>query len=220
MISVLLPSIRPRNLRFCVDRFIATQKDINYELVLSTDFIIPSYYLRRWRSPKWIYDPVRKGCVNAIYKAEQASEGKYLFILNDMAEVSKDGLRSMLNFSKLYGDRVVVNQHTVPTTKLEYYNKAFAPYPFTHRDIVKKLGGLFLPVYKSFYADPDLSLRAHEARIPIIKCPGVTVLRHSPRRFFGLCYDGHKENIKKYCEEDKQTFINKWKHLGEFKEPG
>ena len=219
MVSVILPSIRPRNLKFCVERFIKTQKDIDYELIIIVDFcVIPidPRILNKARKIVWIYMKEREGCVQAIQRGFEVSTGEYIFILNDMAEVTPDGLRKMLNFSKMYGDKIVVNQHTVPTTKLEYYGKVFAPYPFVHRDIVKKLGGFFLPIYKSFYADPDFSMRAHEAKVPILKCPDVTVYRHSPQRFLGLrlTYEGHIDNVNKYCEQDKQMFIKQWAHLG------
>ena len=138
-----------------------------------------------------------------------------------MAELTPNGLNMMEDYSKLYGDSIIVNQRTTPETKLEYYGKVFAPYPFVHRSIIEKLGGFFDPKYKGFYSDPDFSLRAHEKGIRIIKCPNVTVKRNSPQRFLGLRlnYAGHKENISKYFEADRETFIKSWKHLGEFNEP-
>lgn len=217
MISVILPSIRPRNCKIIIDRFLKSQQGADFELIVVADFM-PN----KWKEPvRWFYEPERKGVVNAIALAYTIARGEYIFLINDMAELTPGGLKIMEAFSRMNGDSIIVNQHTVPSTPLEYYGHVFAPYPFVHRSLIKRIGGYFDTIYKGFYSDPDFSLRAYEANVPIVKIYNVTVTRRSPQRFMGLRlnYNGHKEMISKYFEADRETFKKRWAHLGEFKEP-
>lgn len=192
MISVILPSIRPANLKSTIDKFNISQLGADYEIIAITD-----------------------GCdgpTEAICRGIAKSKGEYIFRINDQVELTPDGLNRMILFSKQYNDRIIVDQKTFPVSPLKYYGKTFSPYPFVHRKLVEELGGYHLPEFKAFYADPDLSMRAYKTDIPILKCPNVAVKRNC-----NMTYEGHKENVSAYYKNDLNTFINKWGIKG-FKE--
>jgi glycosyltransferase involved in cell wall biosynthesis len=209
MVSVIIPSIRPINLEQTLARLLIGQEDADFEIVCVTDFEI-------YPLPDKVVSirSERKGCIDAICKAEAAASGEYIIVLSDQSYISDGGLIEMERLSKEAGDKIIISQRTIPESKLEYYGWYFAPYPFAHRDLISDLGGLFLPCYKSFYADPDFSMRAHEAGIPIVKYPHLTIIRPP-----GMDYSYHKQNFNKYVEADRETFKKRWAHLGEFKEP-
>ena len=215
MISVILPSIRPANLKTTIEKFIESQWGAHYELVIVTDFQIDfKIFYHSYCGVKLIYEPVRRGPTEAICQAEKACSGEYVFRINDQIELTKEGLNKMLAFSRKHNDRVIVDQRTFPISPLKYYGKTFSPYPFVHRKVIEELGGYHLPDFKGFYADPDLSMRAHKAGIPILKCPGVSVKRVCDG---SMDYQGHSENVSAYYKHDRNVFINKWGSKG-FKE--
>jgi len=209
MVSVIIPSIRPINLEQTIARLLAGQEGADFEIVTVTDFEV-------YPLPDRVVSirSERLGCIDAICKAESRASGEYIIVLSDQSYISDNGLQQMEEYSKKMRDTVIISQHTVPESKLEYYGKYFAPYPFVHRSIIQQLGGLFLPIYKSFYADPDFSMRAHEDGIAIHKLNYIDIIRPA-----GMSYSHHKENFNKYVEADRETFKNRWSKFGEFKEP-
>lgn len=209
MISILIPSIRPINLEQTIARLLAGQENADFEIVTVTDFEV-------YPLPSKVVSirSERLGCIDAICKAEARASGEYIIVLSDQSYISDGGLLQMEEYSQRVRNTVIISQHTVPESKLEYYGKYFAPYPFVHRSIIQQLGGLFLPIYKSFYADPDFSMRAHEAGIPIHKLNYIDIIRPG-----GMSYSHHKENANNYLEADRETFKQRWQHMGVFNDP-
>lgn len=209
MISILLPSIRPRNLEQTLVRLLVGQEGCDFEIITVTDFEV-------YPLPEKVISirSERKGCIDAICKAEAMASGEYIIVLSDQSYISDGGLQEMMYSSRFYNDRVIISQHTIPESKLEYYGKYFAPYPFVHRSVIKELGGLFLPCYKSFYADPDFSMRGHEAGIRIVKVDHVSIIRPNM-----MDYSNHTYNFNKYADADRELFKKRWEHLGEFSDP-
>lgn len=184
MVSIILPSIRSKNLDICIRKLYESQYG-EFEIITITDG--------------------NDGPTEAICRGEAKARGEYLFRINDQVELTPGGLMKMVAFSKKHNDRIIVDQKTFPVSPLKYYGKTFSPYPFIHRNLSDELGGYHLPEFKAFYADPDLSMRAYKAGIPIIKCPGVAV-----KRDCRMTYEGHKENVSKYYKNDMINFYTKW----------
>jgi hypothetical protein len=101
--------------------------------------------------------------VNAICEAEKNCTGEYLFLISDEDRLHEDSLSMMYGhaeFQRARGADVIVVPWCGAIWK--YFNIAFPPFPFVHKDVVKKLGGTLLdPQYGAHYADPDLGMRAH-----------------------------------------------------------
>lgn len=212
MISVILPSIRPDNLKNCIESVIAAadHQSTLFEIILVTDF------KHKWECAniKSIYAPVRKGVVDALNKGLAIAQGEYLFTLSDEATLGERALIYLEQMSNEYDDNILLTPLHIPHYPFFYYGKYFAAFPFAHRQLIDAVGGFFDPVYKCFYADPDLSLRAYAAGVEIEVCEDATIYHPN-----NMACEAHKHNVREYLEADREVFKKRWAHLGEFRDP-
>lgn len=206
MISVLLPTIRPHLLVRAWSSIAAACGSVPYEVIVVADFGPQSLPKTTWVVRE------RRGVIDAIYMASLEAVGDYLFVFNDESILDEGALESLYHYALANPGKVLSPQH-VPAYNFVYYAKFFAAFPFVHRDVVKRLGGLFDPAYKGFYADPDFSMRAHAAGVPI-EVVHAAVLRHHNH------HDApHWSSVSKYLDADRALFRSRWDHLGAFADP-
>ncbi len=211
MISIILPSIRSDNLKWALGNLRMNQIHTDYEVICPIDFQMEAPCSK----VKILLEPERKGVIDAINVGLKQAQGDYIYITNDQSNLSPDGLNQLVKFSKSKGDVALTGPKDVENFQFKYYDRWFVAYPFIHRTVLNSIGGHFDPIYRAFYADPDLSLRAHVRNIPVEDC----TLAVNKRYHSGLMnYDGHQDSCNKYFAQDKSTFINRWKHLGEYKD--
>jgi len=213
MISIILPSVRPENLKNCIEAIIkaADYDDKLFEIILVTDF------KHQWESAniKSFYAPERKGVVDALNKGIAVAQGDYLFTLSDEAILGDKAFLYLLKDSKeLYQDKALLTPLHIPHYPFFYYGRYFAAFPFAHRDLIERVGGFFDPIYHCFYADPDLSLRCHQIDIEVHVCELATIYHPN-----NMSCEAHRMNVALYVEADRAIFKKRWKHLGEFKDP-
>ena len=206
MISILLPSVRPEKLPWAMASIPAAASTVPYEVVVVADFGPDEYPHTRWIMRE------RKGVIDAIDTACQASKGEYLFVFNDESRLDPNALQS-LYFAALTDPWRVLTPYHMPPYSFHYYGLPFAAFPFVRRDLMEQLGGLFDPVYQGFYADPDFSMRAHAQRIPV-EVLHSAVIRHDNRHD-----DAHQWSVNAFLEHDRAIFRSRWDHLGEFRDP-
>lgn len=214
MISIIIPSVRPHELAECLDS-IAASKDVDYEVILITDFAVNDEFMEGIAKWQIIVEKERRGNIAAIAEGYEAARGEYIFTLSDEARIYPDTLFQLQEFCISCNNNILCSPRHIPDFPFYYYGKYFAPFPFCHRSLVDRIGGVFLDTaYKSFYADPDLSMRAHEAHIPVLHCREAMILHpnnmHDP---------AHKHNVSAYVKADRELFRKKWDHLGEFVDP-
>lgn len=215
MISVILPSVRPERLIDCLNGIVNGSIGIDVEIVLVTDYEIPLQQENIDNLKiKWVYDPVRKGVVNAINKGVDVARGEYLFSLSDEAILGEGALKHMEAFSQLNDNIPLLTPKHYPYYPFFYYKKAFAPFPFIHRSLLDKVGYFIDPAYKAFYADPDLSMRVWEAGYCVYEVQYASI--HHPNN---MSCPAHVHNVNEYLLQDRETFRKRWDHLGEFKDP-
>ncbi len=203
MISILFPTVRPE----LFDRAFATIAPacgvVPYEVIVVADF-----GPRELPKTTWVMRE-RLGPVDAIAMAQLEAVGDYLFVFNDESWLDEGALASLYHHA-LANPGQVLTPYVVPRYTLAYYGKPFAAFPFVHRDVVKKLGGLFDTAYHGFYADPDFSMRAHAAGVPVAEVHAA-VSHHR---------NGHDEikarNWNAWIDQDRATFRARWDHLGVF----
>lgn len=211
VISVLLPTLRPQLVARAVDSIRPACGDVPYEIVVVADFgpealqcSDPTGHL----GCRWIQRE-RRGVVDAVNVACQAARGSHWFLFNDEA-VLEAGALAMLYHAAQADPGCVLTPRHVPGYTFEYFGLPFAAFPFAHRALLERLGGLLDPAFKSFYADPDLGMRAHAAGVPI-RTLDAAAIHHS-----NGSDDVKAQNVRDYMALDQATFRARWGHLGEF----
>ncbi len=205
MISVLLPTVRPDLFRHAFDSIAAAAGDVPYEVIVVADFPQPSDVACVWILRE------RQGTVDAINVASAVACGTYLFLFNDEATLDPDALALLYRHALKVPGCLLTPRH-LPAYTFEYYGKPFAAFPFAHRDVFARLGGIFDPVFKAFYADPDLGMRAHAKRVPIGTVSDAILRHHNGTD------DVKSYNVAHYMADDQATFRKRWAHLGVFRD--
>lgn len=214
-VSVLLPTIRPHLIGRAIDSIRLAAQVVSYEIVVVADF--PSTVLgcsshEGHLKVKWVQHP-RQGVVDAVDVACREASGEWWFLFNDESTLDANSLDILHREAANAGGPIIVTPKHLPPFPFRYYGIEFAAFPFVHRDVALRLGGLLDTTYRGFYADPDFSLRAHAQGIPIRMVYGA-VLRHANK------HDApHHAAVSAYLEQDRSTFRARWDHLGEFRDP-
>jgi hypothetical protein len=207
VISVILPSIRPELVMACVHDLRAAHRDIPTEIVVVADFAAS---FANPHTP-WFVQP-RSGVIAAIDLGYRSSRGDYVFLTNDQTRMGPDAIARLYDAAEAQPGRLLSPRHLPPFT-FAYYGLPFAPFVFAHRDLITSLGGFLDPVYRAFYADPDLSMRAHAAGVPVEVVPEATIQHNN-------WTDAAKtQNWDAYFLADQATFRARWDHLGAFRDP-
>jgi len=214
LISVLLPTIRQDRFRRSFDSIHPAAGTVPYEVIIVADFesealdcVAPEKHLHC----RWIVRE-RRGVVDAVNAAYQAARGEYLFLFNDES-ILEPGALEFLYDAAVERPGTIVSPLHLPAFPFVYYGQPFVPFPFAHRDTFAQLGGMLDPAYKGFYADPDLSLRAHARGVPIHTVE-TAILHHT-----NVHDERHHEALGRYFERDRATFRARWDHLGAFADP-
>ena len=209
LISVLLTTIRPHLVKRALDSIRPAAAGLPYEVVVVADFAPPDGVLQPPVS--WSMRD-RRGVVDAVNTAGQAALGEYWFIFNDESTLEPGALGLLYEAAVDEPDALLTPEH-VPAFPFFYYGLPFAPFPFAHRSVFTQLGGLLDPIYRSFYADPDLSLRAH-AQGRAVRTVHGAVIRHA-----NYHDQPHADSVSAYLAADRAAFAARWAHLGELVDP-
>lgn len=207
-ISVLLPTIRPHLVSRALSCVSSAARGVPHEVVVVADFENPGIS-DFWLT--WIVRP-RRGVVNAANTAALAARGRFIFLFNDESVMDPECLTRLYERASVDHDALHHPLH-LPEFDFRYYGVPFAPFVFAHRTLLAQLGGLLDPAYVSFYADPDLGMRAHAAGVRVITVKEA-VLRHCNEHD-----DAHRQLVNENLLRDRATFRARWDHLGEFKDP-
>lgn len=213
MISVLLPTVRPARAAHAVGNLLSHSRDVPLEIIVVSDFTAESVGVYPGESGcvKW-YVRGRKGVIDAINVAYGVSTGDVIFLTNDQTTCRPDCLRLLHDAGMARPDVLWTPRHE-PYYPFYYYGKFFAAFPCAHRSLVTKLGHFLDPVYRAFYADPDLSMRAYAAGVPIDEVVGATIDHHNTMD------DTSRSAREAYLLEDRETFRARWDYLGDFRDP-
>lgn len=204
MISVILPSVRPHLVRRAYDSIGPAAAYVAYQVVIVAD-----WGPEDWPHTTWIVRE-RRGPIDAVNIGMREATGEWIFLFNDESVLEPGSLAALYAYSLMNPDQVLTPYHT-PPYRFEHYGKPFAPFPFVHVDVVRRLGGLFDPAYRGFYADPDFSMRAHAAGIPITTVDAA-VIHHG-----NGTDEVKRHNWDAYFTGDQATYRARWDHVfGEF----
>lgn len=211
IVSILLPTIRPDLFRIRMQEYAQLQLPGPCEVVVVSDRpdlldAAPQPGL----SVQYLVQP-RGGNVPATNLAFAAAQGTYVLATNDEVAFEADLLTALVRAAALQVDGIFSPVQT-PYCSNDYYGVFFANCPFGRRRFFQHLNGqdcLFDPVYRCFYADPDLSLRAAAQGLAVVMVPDA---RCAHQCVPGA--EGHVANARAYYAQDRQTFVTRWAHLG------
>lgn len=208
MISVIIPTVRSNNIIPCIYSIYDCVKDIDYEIVIVADYEPVLFN----KNMKWINQTERRGVVDATNTGFKCSEGEYIMTISDECRFMNNCFYHLLKTMKKHNDKVITSPRIEPSSPFNYYGVEFAPFPFVHRSLITD-NYIFDPVYKSFYADPDLTLRLHQKKIEFRLTRDALVYHPFVND------DVHKLNVENHCHIDREVFKSRWANLGEFKDP-
>lgn len=207
MISILLPTVRPALVLRALASIPAACGDVPYEVIVVADF--PRLPEVADLPVRWI-ERERRGVIDAMAVAAAAAIGEYWFAFNDESVLEPGALQAL---AREASHLEILSPRHLPPFPFQYYGRPFAPFPFVAADLVTVLGGLLDPVYKAFYADPDLGMRADAKGIPI-RVVDDAIIHHDNN------HDAiHYAHVAAYLAADRATFRSRWDHLGAFEDP-
>jgi len=211
MISLIIPSLRKSQIEECIDRIDETTHGIEYELIVVSPFRPPL-------SARWVEEAKPQGVNRAVQKGFKVAKGEYIMTLSDEDRFTDDYLKTMFDFVDPHKGELFIGNPGLfggvgPSVRpaIGYFGLMFAPFPFVHRDTIKALGGLYDPIFTSFFADSDFSLRCWAMGGEVVRYPEARLYhRH-------IKDDIHMNAYNKNFVKDEATFIKRWGHLCQYR---
>lgn len=159
----------------------------------------------------WVSEREPQGIVNAVNRGFKVSSGEYINTLSDECECEEKWAFYMLEFLKTHTINVMGAFNVKPFNPFQYFGRIFSPFPFINRKFLKtvfKNENVFLcPEYKSFYADPDLSMRVWAAGGQVIQVKHAVI--HHPH----IQDEIHKRGHENFHLSDREIFIRIWEQV-------
>lgn len=210
-ISLLLATLRPDKARKCIQSIVETSAGVNYEVVVASPFDMCNLLAgcKGYHKLKFVKEEKKDGCIKAFTTAYENAAGKYVFAIADDHRLGKDCLKNLIEFMRqhdheifLAGTRCYGVYGAGPEWKAYGFHYAFNP--CIRRDLVQQVGGFYDPYYKSYYGDPDLSMRVWHYGGKVELCPDAWVEYHNELDYIDL--ETHVNN----AERDFKAFFKRW----------
>lgn len=194
MISITLPSLRPKAVAKRIKEF-AFEED--YEIIVVSPFYV--------MDAVHIYqEPI--GCVAAHALAYKHSKGEYITFWADDTSPTSGCLSHMVDFVRgkglFIGSFRVKDRRRRELAQWSINGKLYAGFGCASRETFEKVG-YFDPAYRSYFADPDLSMKVWKAGGSVEVCPDAWVITE------GISDNISAENSK-YFEQDRKSFVSRW----------
>jgi len=201
-ISILLPSLREKEVNIVIDEFAKTNRNVNYEIVVVSPFEV--------KGEKVVY--VKEECsarsVSATRNAYFNSSSNYVVYFSDDCHPTNNCLYEMLNFvdgkkvpfigafKMLQGNREI--------GPFKCYNLGYACYGCTSKENIAKIGdAVFNKQFLYSWADCDLALRIWEIGGIVETCSKAIV---NPKQIEDSIYLDHRKTF----EKDFNVFCDIW----------
>lgn len=204
-VSILLPSLRHTCVLKRIEEFDQMNSGVDYEIIIVSPFIVEGNKVVH------IAESEPKGNVYAQNLAYKNSSGKYIVNWTDDISPTPNCLAEMLNFVKdkpdpfigVFGQKLV-NGEELPQWSI--YGKLQACWGCASRTTIEMIGGYLYPAFKSFWSDPDLSLRVWEKGGTVKVCPKAWLIIAESQDVENVT----SRNASMYWEKDTETFFNRW----------
>lgn len=221
-VSIIIASLRPNELKRCLDSIYGCSEGIDYEVVVVSPFDIEPH-------PRVVHVKEKKaeGNYNAVAKGYKKAKGEYIVVLSDDLVVTQGWLQNMVAFMRPHDNEVfqgrfkhmVMHESGGQSVVLErplmnYFGYMFSGFPCMRRDKLDQIGGLFdNTLLHGFWGDPDLGLRVWSyTRVvgyngSVQTCPDSVILAYP-------CLDELDRTSKeKWQQSDGEAFCRRWEPI-------
>ena len=202
-LSILLPSLRPDAVRRKVEEFLLTNADVDYELVIVSPFKVEGERVVH------VPETERRGVIHAINEAYRHDKGQYIVLWSDDATPEHGCLRRMLDFvrNKPIPFLASFRRRGLNGKEAEQwavYGKLYAGWLCAARQTFDRVGGLFEPSFKNYWADPDLSLRVWKqgGKVEVCKDAWIGVEQIDDQV--------KSDNLSSSFDKDTSVFFERW----------
>jgi GT2 family glycosyltransferase len=203
-ISIILPTLRKDEALKRIKEFEMTNENIDYEIIVISPFYVEG------KKIKQVLEKTPQGVIAAMNKGYEIASAHYVCWWSDAASPTQNCLLNMINFLKtkhspFIGAFRIKNIHGRELSQWKAYERLYACWGCASKETINTVGGLFDPVFHSYFADPDLGLRVWEKGGVVAVCPDAyIIINRIPGDKFRKF---HKE---KYFQNDMQIFFNRW----------
>ncbi|BEV73307.1 hypothetical protein THUN1379_27890 [Paludibacterium sp. THUN1379] len=202
-ISILLPSIRPELAKQRISEFAEHIHQIDYEVVLVSPFSVDL--------PRVVHiqENERRGVIHAMNEAYKAASGEMVVLWSDDAKIQPQAIENIVKFTKSQDGLFAAGFRKKDETGREseqwsVYGKLYVGWLCATKKTIDAAGGLFDPVFRNYWADPDLSLRIHAMGGSVQVCQNAWIE-------IAQAEDVVKQaNLASSFEKDTETFFAKW----------
>lgn len=202
-VSILLPSLRAEAVARVITAFATTNSDVDYEIVVVTPVKVAGL------KTVCVHEGQPRGVIAAADLAFKASSGQFLVWWSDDAFPTEHCLKHMVTFLKKRKDPFIGcfrlrDSGGSELCQWAVYGKLYACFGAASRNTIAMIQGYFDTAYTSFWADPDMCMRAWSVGGRVEMCPdGWAVITH-------IDDSVKRDNVDRYFEKDTTTFVNRW----------
>ena len=155
---------------------------------------------------------VTLGTAHANNVAYKNSSGEYVVWWADYTSPTVNCLSNMLSFVKnrkepFIGAFSIKDGQGRKIPRLGVYSKLYACFGCASKNTINLIGGYYDPVYRGFWADPDMGLRTWQKGGKVKYCPNAWVVLEN------IMDKVREDNRSQYFDKDMETFLNRWHNL-------
>lgn len=207
LVSIILASIRPHQLARCLASIERYTGDVDYEVV-----VISPFDIERHPNVTHVKEAKPKGYYVAVASGYERAKGEYIIHIADDCRATPFWAANMIAFIQPHDDEIFEGSFRHFDVRGErpeqgHYGKLIVPFICIRRDKAERIGGLMDCYYRSFWGDPDLSLRVWHNDGRVETCPNAWVYHHD-------CDDElYESRYNSYFMRDQEAFIRRWYHI-------
>lgn len=210
-ISILLATLRPDQARTCIESIFNTSVEVDYEIVVVSPLNMNNLLsgCPGYERLKFVQEQKKEGCNKAFSLACAKATGKYVFAMADDSLLDRGCLKNLLEFMRPHDHELFLagarfHDAYGPGPECTVYGFYYAFNPCIQRKWVEQLGGFYDVCYKSFYGDPDLSLRVWHAGGKVELCPNAWL--EFRNEYDDIDFESRRQN----AANDFRTFCQRW----------
>ncbi|MDX9690771.1 MAG: glycosyltransferase [Alphaproteobacteria bacterium] len=202
-ISVILPSLREKSVNSRIQEMAACNPDCDYELLIISPFDVEGPHVVH------IKEHVRRGVIYAMNDAYRYAKGHFIVLWSDDAQPTPNCLNAIADFVADKKPPFLASfrkqlSNGKETEQYSIYGRLAPGWLCTTKETIEMVGGLFNPILKNYWADPDLAMRVWDkgGSAEVCREASITILQAND--------DIKQQNLTASFQKDMDTFFNIW----------